>query len=176
MHVERANDAPVNATFFYGPFARGHGKPFEGDTFDFNNISTTNFLWGLLTPEGALPALAFVDVRDVAKAHVRALKAPSTSQVGRKRILMSVPAVQATDLTELIKKERPGLAQRLCLEAIENAPHVITISDNKRLKDVLGMEVSPWQKTILDGVDALIELEGHWEARGKPICYKPIEL
>ena len=128
-----------------------------------------NVLWDLMKPHGRLPNLALIDVRDVARALVAALTAPPASQVGRKRIPTCVPSVQASDVADLIKKERPELAHRLPLEAIKAAPQVGALTANERLKEVLGLEVTDWRTTILESLDALVRLEDHWKARGMPI-------
>lgn len=111
----------VSPSFFYGPFAPGHRSPFEGDSFSPNTISTESLFYGLLKPSAALPPLSWVDVRDVARALVEALKAPPTSQVGRKRLLLCGEYHHANELTDLIRRERPQLAHRLNQKA-ESAP------------------------------------------------------
>lgn len=95
-----------------------------------------------------------------------ALKAPPASQVGRKRILFASKWVPLAEIADFVKKERPELAERIN-ENIKNAPtDVKPVTDNGRYKEVLGLEVLPWQKTVLDGLDQLLELEKYWKARG----------
>lgn len=125
-----------------------------------------SLLYDIIRTEGTSGSPFFVDTRDVARALVFALKAPPTSQVGRKRILMSSEWVQPNDIVELISKERPALASRISTSFKARPAGVKQIIDNKRLKEVLGIEPIPWQQTILDGVDALIEAEKVGQARG----------
>ena len=50
-------------------------------------------------------------------------------------------------------------------------PGLKPVVDNKRLKEVLGLEVTPWQRTILDAVDTMLELEQEWERKGWSPAY-----
>ncbi|THH28734.1 hypothetical protein EUX98_g5438 [Antrodiella citrinella] len=163
-HIELAT---VNPPFFYGPFAPGHRSPFEGNTFNALSLSSTRMLWGLIQPSGASPMSPFlVDVRDVARALVAALKAPPASKVGRKRILISGNWRQLSDIAELVATKRPELASHIPASQKANLPvKVKQVVDNKRLNEVLGLDVTPWETTILDTIDALVDLEKQWKAR-----------
>ena len=153
--------ATVNPPFFYGPIAPGCKAPYETGT-----LGSMSLLYDVIRPEGRTGSPHFVDVRDVARALVLALKAPPTSQVGRKRILLSSQWTQPKDIVEFLTKERPAVADRIS-EVFKKLPSGVTqIIDNKRLKDVLGMEPIPWQTTILDGVDALLDIEKVCQAHG----------
>ena len=108
----------------------------------------------------------FVDVRDVARALIAALDSPPAAKIGRKRILISSKWGQPQEICELIDKERPAVADRLS-EAVRASTMVYEhIIDFDRVKEVLGLEPTPWQKSILDSVDAVLELESEWKNRG----------
>lgn len=121
----------------------------------------------LIQPKNpAVPQPQLVDVRDVARGLVAALKAPPASQVGRKRILFTSKWVPLAEIADFVRKERPELAERIN-ENIKNAPtDVKPVTDNRRYKEVLGLEVTPWQTTVLDGLDQVLELEKYWKTRG----------
>ena len=127
------------------------------------------YLYRLIKPDAESPPLWWIDVRDVARSLVAALKAPSTAQVGRKRLLISSEYHHASELADLVRQERPQLTDRVNKQA-DSAPQLNQTVFNKRFKEVLGFELVPWKKTILDGVDALVALEEHWKAQGKPIA------
>ncbi|TCD66399.1 hypothetical protein EIP91_001390 [Steccherinum ochraceum] len=170
-HVELTSVGP---TYFFGPFAPGHKAPFEGETFNKDFFkSSMAFLWRLLQPKNPVPPPDhFVDVRDVARALVAGIQAPPASQVGRKRILLSSPRPQPSELIALITKHRPELVPRLN-EAYKARPDGVTqFIENKRAKEILKLEIIPWEKTILDAVDALVQLEDTWKGRGKPIVFE----
>ncbi|TCD70325.1 hypothetical protein EIP91_003954 [Steccherinum ochraceum] len=165
-HVEMTT---VNPPFFYGPFAPAHKSVYDGTTFAPTSLSTMGLFWNHLKPKAGAPPNHFVDIRDVARALVAALTAPPASQVGRKRILIASDRPQPSELVELITNERPELAHRIN-EAVKAAPDNLTpCIDNKRLKEVLGLEVLPWKKTVLDSVDAIMKVEDHWKSLGTPL-------
>lgn len=127
------------------------------------------FFYKLIKPDEDLLPLWWIDVRDVARSLVAALKAPSTAQIGRKRLLISSEYHHASELADLVRKERPQLADRVNKQA-ESAPQLKQIVFNERFKEVLGFELVPWKQTILDGVDTIVALEEYWNAQGKPIA------
>ena len=101
-------------------------------------------MWNLLKPEGQLtgPAIPYyIDVRDLAKAHVLAIthSAP-TSKVGRKRLVISSPhALDWEKAINIVKEERQQLADRV----IKKTPYKFpprAIIDLGRVKEVLGMK------------------------------------
>lgn len=126
------------------------------------------FFYQLIQPEADLFSLFMIDVRDVARSLVAALKAPPTAQVGRKRILLSGEYHHAYELADLVRKERPHLAHRIN-KKVDSAPQFKQVIFNERFKEVLNFELTPWEKSILDGVDALAALEDYWKAQGRPI-------
>jgi len=167
-HVELTT---VNPPFFYGPFAPGYTSPYEGTTFSSGSISTMGvpFFHNIIRPDAPVPPVYFVDVRDIARSLVAALKAPSRSKVGQKRILIGSETVQFQDIASLIARERPELASRVNKAASNAKRDVKPVIDNRRLKEVLGLEPVPWTTTILDAVDSLVKLENEWKARGVDI-------
>ena len=130
-------------------------------------------------PEPGLPL--FVDVRDVAQAHVLGLK--NDSVIG-KRILLSggsytVYGVCRTSIisltthysqfvqtVQLIAEKRPELKPRL--PSLENAkPETRTISkvDISIAEKELGMSFTSYEKCLFDTIDALLEKENEWSGR-----------
>ncbi|TCD63892.1 hypothetical protein EIP91_004801 [Steccherinum ochraceum] len=159
----------VNPPYFYGPFAPAY-KAYEGNSKTSDPIfSTMVFLYGLINAEDKahVPNPFFVDVRDVARALVAgALDSPPTSQFGKKRILLSAEWVQPSEILALVRKERPALAGRLTDNFKDLPAEFKPVVDNARLKEVLGFGVTPWQKTILDGLDDLLRVEEVWKKQG----------
>ncbi|TCD63750.1 hypothetical protein EIP91_005001 [Steccherinum ochraceum] len=154
-HIELTT---VNPPFFYGPFAPGYKAPFQSPTASVASLSSMSMpmLYTLLHPhpaDDASPSPCLVDVRDVARALVAALSAPPTP----------LPA----EIAQFLVAHRPELAGRLNEKfKSTHIPGLKEVVDGRRLKEVLGLEVVPWRKTILDGVDALVELERVWKERG----------
>ncbi len=101
----KLNCGPVIPPYLYGPFARLFQPISPGDWTPF---STNIFIVNLLSPTGKYPrAPPYLDIRDTARAHIEAFKAPPNIQ-GRKRILIASPHVVVyKDLLEMIKEARP---------------------------------------------------------------------
>lgn len=161
-------EVAVSGTFYYGPFAPGQRSPFEGDSFSPNSISTMDLFFGLLQPNGDVPPLFWIDVRDISRALVEGLTTPPTSQVGRKRILVSGEYHHASEIAELVRSERPELAHRVS-QNVATTPELNQIIFNERFNEVIHFDLVPWKKTILDAVDTLVDLEEYWRKQGKPI-------
>ncbi|KAF7346828.1 Epimerase domain-containing protein [Mycena sanguinolenta] len=175
---KRGNDvvwpSQVNPTFFYGPFtAHFHVTP-----QDFGALSTDVMIYNLLFKDGVFPYFTrYIDVRDVAQAHVRALNSRPTAEVGRKRIVFSAPyGWSFQQILDLIAEKRPALKGRLIVGTPQEEPFHILPMDFRRVEEVLGMKKSDFysiEETMLDTVDSLIEMEEHWRSTGRPIQTPP---
>jgi len=157
----------LNPPFIYGPFAPGFSIP----DLNYGALSTNAFIYGLLDPAGSYPGSPYyIDVRDVARAHVAALTSPPESSVGRKRMLIASPYdFNFQGIVELITAKRPELKNRLTTAKPPVFPSYKLPVDLKRVEDVLGIRMDSykkWEDTILDTVDSLLELEQAWEAKG----------
>lgn len=155
--------------WIYGPFAPGfeHFLP----TPDFKTFSTNAYIYALLNPVNThFPASAsFVDVRDVAKAHIAALNSKPSSVVGRKRYaLVSPEHLSYGDVIKLIAKERPHLRDRLMATEAPQFPPPPKV-ERQGLEDAVGFSpdaYTRWQDTILDTVDSLVGIEQIWKEKG----------
>ncbi|TCD60318.1 hypothetical protein EIP91_010356 [Steccherinum ochraceum] len=166
-HVEITS---LNPPFFYGPFAPGYKAYHGSGTISLATLSTMVYCYGMIISKPhpfLLPHTYLIDVRDVARAMIiAALDSPPTSQVGRKRILLTGEWPNPADVVNLITKERPELASRIN-EEFKTRPNVVkTIIDNTRAQQVLGLTPMPWQKTVLDALDELIRIEEEWRKAG----------
>ncbi|KAJ7854759.1 hypothetical protein B0H13DRAFT_1903502 [Mycena leptocephala] len=172
-HVEVTT---LNPPFLYGPFTPHFPLPSP----DFGALSTDRLFYNYLFPEGALPSKTYyIDVRDVAQAHVRALNSRPTAQVGRKRIIISSPFGWSFQKTrDFIAEQRPVLKGRLITATPPEPPSNVMPINFERVEEVLGMKVSDFhttEQTTLDTVDALIQVEEQWVKGGHPIK-APTEL
>lgn len=153
----------MNPPYFLGPFAPEWGTQEPGRSA----LSTNFFLQDLLRPDGPAPlGPSTIDVRDVARALVLDLTAPPTSQVGRKRFLMSGPWIAPAEVAAYIAEVRPELKDRLSEEWKKAGPIPKSNIDTSRVEEVLGLEFTDWHKTVLDGVDSFIALEKQWISQG----------
>ncbi|KAJ7440354.1 hypothetical protein B0H11DRAFT_2353668 [Mycena galericulata] len=129
--------------------------------------------------DGAFPSKTrYIDVRDVAQAHMRALNSPPTAEVGRKRIIFSSPYSWPLQRTvDYITAERPALKSRLIAGTPpELQPFDVIPVDFARIEHVLGMKKFDFytkEQTILDTIDALVKVEDEWRSAGHVIKTPP---
>jgi nucleoside-diphosphate-sugar epimerase len=150
--------------FLYGPLAPG----FEVEKGDVNALSTDGFVLSLIHGEGdrPMPQLVnslFVDVREAALAHVLALSAKPSSEVGKKRILISGGRFTWPEAVEYLRRSRPRLAGRLPDPSTGNSKAREVVMDTTRAKDILGMEsFKDWQSLLDETVDSLLHMLETW--------------
>lgn len=109
----------------------------------------------------AIPPVT-IDVRDVARAHVLALSAPPSTQVGRKRLAIGGPTLTWKKSAEYLLATRPELKDRVRDLSGDEDIKVATL-DTNRAREVLGIaEYIDWKKTVDDTTDCLLELEKEW--------------
>ncbi|KDQ27592.1 hypothetical protein PLEOSDRAFT_51149 [Pleurotus ostreatus PC15] len=155
----------LNPPFFYGPFAPTQKFP----TFDASALSTAGMLYRLLSPDGPYPPNAdHIDVRDVAKAHVLALKSPPSSVVGRKRIIIASPhGLNFASLVDFIAEKRPAFKDRLTRKAPPKLDRDRVPLSFARVEQVLGLRESDFhnlEDTLLETIDQLLVLEAGWKS------------
>ncbi|WP_369055326.1 NAD-dependent epimerase/dehydratase family protein [Kineococcus terrestris] len=147
--------------------------PLLGDAVSGANHLLQRMLSGALP---ALPDLAvpFVDVRDVAAAHVAALDAPGAA--GQRVILAAQE--RATPLREVAALLRAELGERAAAVPTRQVPSVAlrlaarfrpglrgTVADlghvkqlsTRRQRDLLGLEPRPWQEAVAAGARSLLD-------------------
>jgi len=139
----------------YGPPIQACSKAEDLNTSSatiYNLINSPKTL-----PDDRLPLCC--DVRDVAKAHVLSIDAIG---VTNKRVLLwSGEAFVWDDAVRYLQEKRPELADRLAPVPADRPAKRRNLArlDTSLAQKELGLEFIPWQTTLLDTVDALLELE-----------------
>jgi len=145
----------INPSFIFGPPEQSTSS---NDALNTSSKAIYDLISGetkTLPPDG-LPL--FVDVRDVAQAHILALQ--SDSVVG-KRVLVSGGPYTLYDIVQLIAEKRPELKSRLpSLEGAKPDPRPISNVDTSIAKD-LGLSFTSYETCLLDTVDALLQKENN---------------
>lgn len=101
-----------------------------------------NFLW--------------VDVRDVALAHVKAIEA---SEAGGKRFFVVGGYFSNKKVADIVREGHPELKSRLPpTDSKDDTPADIYGIDNSRSKEVLGLKYRTLEESISDTVSSLLEL------------------
>ena len=98
----------------------------------------------------------WVDVRDVALAHVRAIE---VEKAGGQRFFVTAGYFSNKDLVDIIREHRPQLESKLpSNDSPNDLPADIYKIDNSRSKEVLGIKYRPLKETISDTVDSLLKV------------------
>jgi nucleoside-diphosphate-sugar epimerase len=100
-----------------------------------------------------------VDVRDVARAHVLALKVPPSD--APKRFIVTSSRFTWKEAIELLAEARPELKGRLpVITGKEPAVPPFAIIDTSTTEAILGLKnYVKWQDTVLDTIDDLLRIE-----------------
>jgi len=122
------------------------------------SVSVYNYLAGPERTFYTLP-MGHVDVRDVAAALVAGIKA-----TGNHRLLLTGEWFDLADAIKHIAATRPELAPRLVKTGFSGQTRPII--DNKKALEILGITLTPWKKTIEDGLDGFLKLEKDWTEKG----------
>ena len=122
---------------------------------------------------------AFVDVRDVAKAHILALTSKSSSELGpdgakKKRFMLIAPESASIRSGLAILKEKRGSAVEGRLADIDTIQDIPPREKGlkyyrEELGEIVGFKgemYKKWEETIVDAVDSILEIENIWKEKG----------
>jgi nucleoside-diphosphate-sugar epimerase len=152
----------IHPSYIYGPLGSGqiYNSPASG---------TNQFIYELITgaPDRPVPgydpatrgAPRSVDVRDVARAHVLALKVPASD--APKRFIVSSNRFTWKEAIEFIGQARPELKGRLpVITGKEPTVPPFATVDTSATEAILGLKnYVKWQDTVLDTIDDLLRIE-----------------
>ncbi|KAG0157054.1 hypothetical protein PDIDSM_4238 [Penicillium digitatum] len=101
---------------------------------------TGNFLW--------------VDVRDVALAHVRALEVP---EAGGERFFVTAGFFSNKELADIARETHPQLESKLPpADAPGDFPENIYEIDNTKSQKILGLKYRPLKQAVSDAIDSIL--------------------
>jgi len=132
------------------------------DAVNTSNERIAHLVAGRWRESGVAPtgvALNWIDVRDCAEAHVRALERP---EAGGRRLFTTAGAFCNRDIYDVVRKNFPEYADRLPppdKEGGEMPPDDRRYRyDNSETQRILGIEWIPFEKSIVDAVKSFQEL------------------
>ena len=153
----------LHPSYVYGPLG-------SGQVYNSPATGTNRFVYELINgapgrpvsehdPAVRAPPLN-VDVRDVARAHVLALKVPPRADE-LKRFIVSSSTFTWKEAVELIAQARPELKGRLPVITGKELPlPAYAIFDTSATENILGLRnYVKWQDTVLDTIDDLLRVE-----------------
>ncbi len=143
----------LNPPLVFGPVA--HHLP------SLNRLNTSNqrilalvqgaFQDKVLPPTGIF---LWVDVRDVALAHIRAMETPAA---GGERIMLVGGHFSNKTLADGIAETHPELAPKLPLNAVDDTPANVYQYNGAKALSVLGLEFRSLRNCVEDTVTSLLE-------------------
>lgn len=151
--------ATINNTYTFGPVPRSLASL---DTVNTSNHRIRDLVRGHMRGgiHPTAPVFTFVDVRDVALAHVRALTVP---EAAGKRFYVVGGFFSNPRLAGIIRRRFPELRGRLPPadeDAKDDFPEDHWGFDNSRSREVLGLVYTGLETSVVDTVESILRLEG----------------
>lgn len=155
METEKPNFdlATINPPLVLGPVVHYLNSL---DNINTSNTFVRDMIQGKMR-EKLAPTIFFpwVDVRDVALAHIKAMEIPAA---GGNRFFVISGNLCNADVATIIKSNFPNLVERLPTELKSDLPADIFGHDNSRSKQILGIEYRPLEESVVDTVKSLLAL------------------
>ncbi|RWA13231.1 hypothetical protein EKO27_g1852 [Xylaria grammica] len=144
--------AVINCTYVFGPIQR---KLASLEAMNTSNHRVRNMVQGKnkdgLDPTA--PVFTWVDVRDVALAHLRAMTVP---KAGGNRFYVAGSYFSNKQIADVIRERFPSLADRLPADAVDDLPGDVFRFNNRKSREVLGIEYTSLEKCITDTVGSIL--------------------
>jgi nucleoside-diphosphate-sugar epimerase len=125
------------------------------DSINTSNQRTLNMMRGSMK-DGLAPSGVYiwVDVRDVADAHVYAME---KEEAENKRFFVTAGYYSNAEIAEIVRDEFPEYKDKLPEELKVDRPSDVYGYDNSRSKEVLGLKYRPLREAVVDLVKSLKE-------------------
>ena len=149
--------ATINNTYTFGPVQRQLPNL---DAMNTSNHRIRDMVLGKMKEQLAptAPVFTFVDVRDVALAHVRAMTVP---EAGGKRFYIVSSHFSNKQLAGIIRDSHPELAGVLPPEdSVDDLPADVYQFNTTRSREVLGLEYTDLKTSVNDTVDSILRFVG----------------
>ena len=153
----------IHPSYVYGPLG-------SGQVYNSPATGTNRYVYGLISGASGRPVSEYnpatgfapmsVDVRDVARAHVLALKVPPSADEP-KRFIVSSNRFTWKEAAEFVAQARPELKGRLPVITGKEPPAPpFARFDTSATENILGLRnYVKWQDTVLDTIDDLLRVE-----------------
>ncbi|KAI1088396.1 NAD(P)-binding protein [Rostrohypoxylon terebratum] len=155
INTERPNFdlATINCTFTFGPLQRNLRSL---DVMNTSNHRIRDMVQGKMKAglSPTFPVFTFVDVRDVAKAHLRAITVP---EAGGNRFYVVSGHFSNKQIADVTQKSFPKLASRLPESSQDDLPADVYQFDNTKSKEMLGMDYIDLEKSVKDTVQSILD-------------------
>ncbi|TGJ85582.1 hypothetical protein E0Z10_g3228 [Xylaria hypoxylon] len=146
--------AVINCTYVFGPIQR---KLASLEAMNTSNHRIRDMIQGEKRDglDPTAPVFTWVDVRDVALAHLRAITVP---KAGGNRFYVVGGHFSNKQIADIIREKVPSLADRLPADAVDDLPDDVFSFNNSKSRQVLGIDYTSLEKSILDTVGSILAL------------------
>lgn len=145
--------ATINPPLVFGPIVHYLNSL---DSLNTSNQRVRDLITGKFKDEvPETGTFAWVDVRDVAFAHVKAME---TAEAGGKRFFTVAGPFNNKQVTEIIRSNFPDYASKLPSEKASGGTYPeggVFSTDNTRTKEILGVNYNSLEDCIVDTVKSL---------------------
>lgn len=145
----------INCTYTFGPVQRNLPTL---DAMNTSNHRIRDMLQGKMKKDmpSTAPVFTFVDVRDVARAHLKAVTVP---EAGGNRFYIVGGHFSNKRIVDSIRKSYPEFEARLPPRDIpDDLPGEVYSFDNGKSKRVLELEYTSLEKSVRDTVQSILDL------------------
>ncbi|KAI1163857.1 ketoreductase [Nemania serpens] len=144
----------INCTYVFGPIQRNLPSL---EAMNTSNHRIRNMLQGKMKGglEPTAPVFTWVDVRDVALAHLRALTVPMS---GGHRFYVVGGHFSNKQIADIVREKFPSLADRLPADTVNDLPDDVYAFNNSKSREVLSIEYTSLEKSVADTVGSILEL------------------
>ncbi|KAI0102396.1 NAD dependent epimerase/dehydratase [Nemania sp. FL0031] len=149
--------ATINPPFVFGPVVHHMSSLADINTSNGNMVALIVGRWKAEIPPTGVHL--FVDVRDVAKAHVEAMERP---EAGGQRFFVTAGLFTNKDIVPIVRKNFPQLADKLPEEGTAGGDYPggsidnIYKYDNSKATKVLGIDWIPLEQSVTDTIKSLL--------------------
>lgn len=149
--------ATINPPFVFGPVVHHLSSLADINTSNGNMVALIVGRWKSEIPPTGVHL--WVDVRDVAKAHVAAMERP---EAGGSRFFVTTGLFANKEIVPIVRKNFPQLADKLPEEGVAGGDYPggsienVYKFDNSKATKVLGIDWIPFEQSITDTIGSLL--------------------
>lgn len=145
------NIATINPPLVFGPIV-----PYLNSLSAINtsNVRVRNLIQGHMKKLEPTGTFLWVDVRDVALAHVRAIEVP---EAGGERFFVTAGFFSNKEIADIARETHPQLESKLPpSDSPSDFPTKIYEFDNTKSQKVLGLKYHSLKQTVSDTIDSIL--------------------
>jgi nucleoside-diphosphate-sugar epimerase len=147
--------AVINSTYVFGPVQRSLASLEDMNT---SNHRIRDMLRGEMRDglQPTAPVFTWVDVRDVALAHLRAM---TLSKAGGNRFYVVGGHFSNKRIADVIRERFPELGDRLpaAVDTEDDLPDDVYGFDNRKSREVLGMQYRSLEESVVVTVQSILD-------------------